>query len=155
MEFTKRYCNGFGKPELPDVTARQHLSLSQFATEDSNMFFQILSIPSAFLAKLATQWEDNEDYALGSEIISGLKVCNHSAERGVKLVADFLHLARVEKTSKITYRWSKRTEGKLLTFENAPLLPAKLYWVVYCTVVKCLYKCTELLYSATFWWLKL
>ena len=58
MQFTKRHGNGFGKPELPDVTAGQHLSLSQFATADSTMFFQILSIPSAFLAKPATQWED-------------------------------------------------------------------------------------------------
>ena len=55
MEFTKRYGNGFGKPELPDVTAGQHLSLSQFATADSTMFFRIFSIPSAFLAKPATQ----------------------------------------------------------------------------------------------------
>ena len=102
MECTKRYGNGFGKPELPDVTAGQHLSLSQFATADSTMFFRILSIPTAFLAKPATQCEDNEDFALGSEVISELKVCNDSAERGVKLVADFLHLARVEKTSKIT-----------------------------------------------------
>ena len=47
-----------------------------------------------------TQWEDDEDYALGSEIISGPKVCSNSAERGVKLVADFLHLARVKKTPK-------------------------------------------------------
>ena len=55
MEFTKRYSNGFGKPELPDVTAGQHLSLTQFATADSAMFFRILSIPSAFLAKPVTQ----------------------------------------------------------------------------------------------------
>ena len=41
--------------------------------------------------------KDDEDYALGSEIINGLKVCNNSAEKEVKLVADFLHLARVEK----------------------------------------------------------
>ena len=57
MEFTKRYGNGFGKPELPDVTAGQHLSLSQFATAGSTMFFQIFSIPSAFPAKPATQWK--------------------------------------------------------------------------------------------------
>ena len=55
MEFTKRYGNEFGKPELPDVTAGQHLSLSQFATADSTMLLRILSIPSAFLAKPATQ----------------------------------------------------------------------------------------------------
>ena len=66
MEFTKRYSNEFGKPELPDVTVGQHLSLSQFATADSTMLFWILSIPSAFLAKPATQCEDHEDYALGS-----------------------------------------------------------------------------------------
>ena len=91
MEFTKRYDSGFGKPELSDVPAGQHLSLSQFATADSTIFFRILLIP------FAMQWEDDEDYALGSEIISGLKVCNDSVERVVKLVADFLHLARVEK----------------------------------------------------------
>ena len=101
MEFTKRYGNGFGKPGLPDVTAGQHLSLSPFATADSSVFFRILSIPSAFLAKPATLWEDDKDYALGSEIISALKVCNDSAERGVKLVADFLHLVEVKKTPKL------------------------------------------------------
>ena len=58
-------------------------------------------IPSAFLAKRATQWEDDEDYALGSEIISRLKVCSDSAEREVKLVADFLHLPRGEKPPKL------------------------------------------------------
>ena len=134
-EFTKRYGNGFGKAELPDVTAGQHLSLSQFATADSTMFFRILSIPSTFLAKPATQWEDDEDYALGSEIISGLKVCNYSAERRVKLVANFLHLAGFEKTFKITCRWLKRIEGKFLTFENASLLPAILYCVLCCCTV--------------------
>ena len=101
MEFTKRYGNGFGKPELPDVTAGQHLSLNQFATADSTMFSRILLIPSAFLAKPATQWEDDEDCAFGSEIISGMKVCDDSAETGVKLVADFFYLARVEKTPKL------------------------------------------------------
>ena len=88
MELTRRYGNGFDKPELPDVIAGQHLSLSRCATADSTMFFRILSIPSAFLAKPATLWEDDEDYVFGSEIISGLKVCNDSAERGVKLVAN-------------------------------------------------------------------
>ena len=79
--------------------------------------------------------KDDEDYALDSEIINGLKVRNDSAERRVKLVADFLHLARVEKTFKITCWRSKRTEGKFLTFENAPLLPAKLYYVLCCCTV--------------------
>ena len=32
----------------------------------------------------------------GMNVISTLKVCNDSAERGVKLVADFLHLAKKE-----------------------------------------------------------
>ena len=137
MQFTKRYGNGFGKPELPDVTAGQLLSLSQFATTD--LFFRILSIHSAFLAKPSMQWEDDENYALGSEIISGLKVCNDSAKKGVKLVADFLYLVRVEKKKKkneITRRWSKRTEGISLTFKNDPLLPAKPYCVL-CSVVYC------------------
>ena len=102
MEFTKRCGNGFGKPKLSDVTAGQHLPLSQFATADGTMFSRILSILSAFLAKPETRWEDEENYALGTEIISGRKICNDSAERGVKLVADFLHVARVEKPSKIT-----------------------------------------------------
>ena len=124
MEFTKRCGNGFGKPELPDVTARQHLSLSQFATADSTMFFRILLIPSTFLAKRAMHWKNDEDYALGSEILSGLKVCNYSAER-----------LEWKKTSKITCKWSKRTEGKSLTFEITPSSLTLLCGVLYCSTV--------------------
>ena len=120
MEFTKRYGNGFGKPELPDVTAGQHLSLSQFATADSTMFFRILSIPSALLAKPAMQWKDDEDYALDSEIINELKVCNDSAEREVKLVADFLYLAAVEKSLQNYTQAVKEDRRKIPNLQKRP-----------------------------------
>ena len=89
---------------------------------DSTMFFRILSIPSAFLAKPATQWENDEDSALGSEItISGLKVCNDSAEKGVKLVANFLHLATVEKKKLQNYmQVVKKDRRKILDLQKAP-----------------------------------
>ena len=108
------------------------------------MFFGILSIPSAFFAKPATQWEDDEDYALDSEIISELKICNDSAERGVQLVADFLHSARVEKKKLQKLHADGRREQK----KNRQPLKWPLYFqlnftvccVVYCPVVQCLYK---------------
>ena len=51
MEFTKRYGNGFGRAELPDVTIGQHLSLSQFATADSTKFFSDSFDPVWFSSK--------------------------------------------------------------------------------------------------------
>ena len=38
-------------------------------------------------------WEKDDSYTMAKDTIYSLRVCNDSAERGVKLVADFLHLA--------------------------------------------------------------
>ena len=59
--------------------------------------------------------KDDEDYALGNEIINGLKVCNDSAEKEVKLVVDVLHLAKVEKNLQ-NYMQAVKEDRKKLQF---------------------------------------
>ena len=50
-----------------------------------------------FLNYPPESWADQDSYRHGSEVIRALKVCNDSAERGVKLSADFHGAAKVEK----------------------------------------------------------
>ena len=91
----KRCGNGFGKLVLPDIKS-QHatMSLSHYINEDSGKIFQFLHIPLTFLEKPVTEWVNEDAFAFDMEIVGTLRVCSDSAERGVKLVEDFLHLAK-------------------------------------------------------------
>ena len=82
---------------LPDIKS-QHasMSLSHYINEDGGKIFQFLHIPLTFLKKPVTEWLNDDTFAFGMEIVGTLRVCNDFAERGVKLAADFLHLARKE-----------------------------------------------------------
>ena len=76
--------------------------------------------------------KDDEDYALGSEIINGLKVCNDSAEKEVKLVADFLHLARVEKNLQNYMQAVKEDRREIPNLRKRPFTSSK---TLLCTVL--------------------
>ena len=94
-------------------------SLCDFINADGPNMFEILRIPTTFSGKPVKEWEEDDGYSFGRDVIGTLRVCNDSAERGVKLVADFLHLAKKEKTCKIVCKWWKRTEEKCPIFVNA------------------------------------
>ena len=87
--------------------------------------------------------KDDEDYALDSEIINELNVCNDSAERIVKLVADFLHLARVEKNLQNYMQAVKEDRRKIPNLRKRPftssytLLCTVLLYSVYISVQYC------------------
>lgn len=95
-QFTERFGTGFGKPKLRAIGDERNLFLSNFVSADSKMFFQLLDIPVAFLEKPVEEWKADEGYKIGSAVTNTLRVCNDPAERGVKLVADFLQLAKTD-----------------------------------------------------------
>ena len=71
-------------------------TLRDFINYDSLQMFHMLQISNRFLDKPVDVWEQDNAYLKGKEMVNALRVCNDSAERGVKLVAEFLHLALKE-----------------------------------------------------------
>ena len=53
--------------------------------------FHMLKIYNSFLEKPVEEWKQYNACLKGEEIVNELRGCNDSAERGVKLVAEFLH----------------------------------------------------------------
>lgn len=68
--------------------------LKNFVNADSWKFFSILGIDSTFLDDAS--WSSRSEYAKASGFLKHLRVTNEAAERGVKLVSDFLGLAKTE-----------------------------------------------------------
>ena len=58
--------------------------------------FHMLKIYNSFLEKPVEEWKQYNACLKGEEIVNELRGCNDSAERGVKLVAEFLHPAQKE-----------------------------------------------------------
>lgn len=108
--FTNRHGNGFGKPNFPDLTGMNlnQLNLNDFIGQDSIQFFNMLKIDKSFLIQPVEAWPTNTSYQSAKSVISSLKVVNDCAERGVKLGADFLKSAKIE----------KRYQDVLQTVEN-------------------------------------
>ena len=97
MQFVTRHDAGLGKPQQPGVVSFEENLLCDFINADSSNMFEILRIPTTFLEKSVKKWEEDDGYSFGRDVIGTLRVCNNSAKRGVKLEADFLHLAKKEK----------------------------------------------------------
>lgn len=72
-----------------DVSQYMGQEIDQFIYKDSRKFFERFSISTDFLDKDPLEWEDDDGYKKGLEIVKGLKVVNDSAERGVKLMQDY------------------------------------------------------------------
>lgn len=94
---SKRSGTGFGKPVFPDVTRLNGISLADFVGQDSWLFFRILNLDRQFLEHPVETWTDNVSYNEAFAVVRALRVVNDSAERGVKLAADFLPRAKIEK----------------------------------------------------------
>lgn len=92
--YQTRFGNGFGKPKFPSVD--QNTKLELLIDQDSWQFFNLLQIDSAFLNAPVATFDTCESYLNGKKIVDSLKVCNDSAERGVKLASDFLKSAKKE-----------------------------------------------------------
>ncbi len=94
-EFVGRMGSGYGKPDLQAInTEAKHLH--ELVTPVSWRFFEILGISEDFLRLPIEDWLQNGDYKEAASFFKHMKVTNDSAERSVKLCADFLGLAKKE-----------------------------------------------------------
>ena len=94
-EFVGRMGSGYGKPDLTDINSDvKHLH--ELVTPASWRFFEILGISGDFLHLPIKDWHQNCDYKKATAFLRHMKVTNESAERSVKLCADFLGLAKKE-----------------------------------------------------------
>ena len=82
------------KPRLPSVPTEVSeilsLRLEDFVGPASGTMFRALGIGVQFLAA-AMPWNEGEDYARLVSFVTHLRVTNDTAERGVKLVSDFIN----------------------------------------------------------------
>lgn len=93
---SKRFGCGFGKPNFPDISKAETMDLSVFVGEDSWSFFELMKVEAEFLSKSVCEWETDDQYLTAKEIVDNICVVNDAAERGVKLVSDFIGGAREE-----------------------------------------------------------
>ena len=94
-EFVGRMGSGYGKPDLQAInTEAKHLH--ELVTPASWRFFDILGISEDFLHLPNQDWLQNDVYKEAARSFKHMKVTNDSAERSVKLCADFLGLAKNE-----------------------------------------------------------
>ena len=63
-------------------------AIENFISQKTRGFFDRFSSPIDFLQKDPIEWEDDNSFQIGLEIIKKLKVVNVTAERGVKLLED-------------------------------------------------------------------
>jgi hypothetical protein len=62
---------------------------ADFVPQKTHRFFSITSISSAFLSKDVDLWSADEDYRATKKTISGMRVTNDIAERGVALMEEY------------------------------------------------------------------
>ena len=84
---------GFGKPDLQTINT-DATSLHELVTPASLRFFEILGFENDFLNLPPEDWTENQGYREAEVVLRHMKVTNESAERSVKLCADFLGLSK-------------------------------------------------------------
>ena len=89
----------FGKPGFPECT--DSYDISDYMGPDSIGLFTTLGLDLNFLEHDAESWEELETYQAALKAVKHLKVVNDAAERGVKLTAYFMGVAKKEKFQKI------------------------------------------------------
>ena len=68
----------------------QSKELEDFVSSATQNFFTITGIPSTFLRQLdVASWDENDEYKIAKSIVTGLKVTNDLAERGVALMDEY------------------------------------------------------------------
>jgi hypothetical protein len=65
--------------------------LGDFVTSASFGFFDIAGISRDFLAMDPSDWPTHPSYAEGKSIVDGLRIVNDCAERGVRLITEYIN----------------------------------------------------------------
>jgi len=90
-----RYGTGFGKPKFPDAIT-ERTRLGDLVTGDSWFIVQLLEMDMDFLNDDIENWPGHPAFLISKEKTTCLNVVNDSAERSVKLSADFIEAAKSE-----------------------------------------------------------
>ena len=75
------------KPKFPTVDEKT--KLVDLVTPESYKFFEILGLDCDWLKKNPDSWEECESFVEAKQFVTTVKVVNDTAERGVKLAADY------------------------------------------------------------------
>jgi len=86
-----------GKPVFPTVNCDSD-ELEDYITGDSWMIFDLIGLTEEqeWMLKPADLWGNFTDFIKFSEVIKSLRVVNDLAERGIKLILDFIHMSHDE-----------------------------------------------------------
>lgn len=79
------------------------LSLEYFVNTNTKLFFDSLGIPTNFLNTDPLEWNDNDEYNSGYEIIKNLIVTNDNSERQIAAITDFSNLTKNEDVKQSLY----------------------------------------------------
>jgi hypothetical protein len=77
--------------------------LEEFVTSNSMKFFEILKLKTDFLEEDPEVWASNVTFQNGLKVVSSLKVVNDCAERGVKLITDYLQAGHTKDEKQLQY----------------------------------------------------
>lgn len=72
-----------------DISQLTTKNIYDFVTQETLRFFERFSIDTTFLQKDPQQWDSEESYRRGLEIVKKLHVVNDTAERSVKLMEEY------------------------------------------------------------------
>ena len=88
------YSYHLGKPELPQLPTTKEdgleVCLSDSVGHGSLYMFDIMGFKKDWLQKPIHSWKNDENYLEMEYFVQNMLVCNDPAERGVKLVSDFI-----------------------------------------------------------------
>ncbi|CAI6357054.1 unnamed protein product [Macrosiphum euphorbiae] len=76
------------------------MNLDKFISENSLKLFTRYGIDTSILQYDPKSWDNHISFVNGKELIKSLKIVNNTAERGVKLMADFNEALTVNKEQK-------------------------------------------------------
>ena len=98
---TPAYEIASGKPKFPSIIWPDDGSLpklSSLLTSDSWLLFNLLGLirSQEWMQLPPHTWEKFEDFRAFKEYVDNAKVVNDLAERGIKLISDFIHMAKDE-----------------------------------------------------------
>lgn len=80
-----KFQNDVNRPAISTTMNCCNLSLSNFVSKRTKMFFQILEISTDFLKIHPYRWEDNASYLNARATVEKLTVVNDAAERSISL----------------------------------------------------------------------
>jgi hypothetical protein len=72
-----------------DPSALHNVTLKDFVTSSSLLFFNALLLPTNFLMTDASTWQQTPSFQKATAVVSSLKVVNDCAERGIALASSF------------------------------------------------------------------